>query len=622
MKARSALKIIAAGCLLSGISFSTFAAGPVDFFDVNGATAGFGSPSAAALYDLAGTTLATTTLTTGFGNSQTGLSVVVASAINIVVGETFSGIGVPAGVLVNGVSGNTISVTPFISTAASSGSYTFGYPLTWTLSSAGTTATAAFTSTATMEFNAVSGIFSVNLDAADVLGGIVVTTPGINVILFGNADAHPSGSSTWSVAASSALTEANSFESAGGMDFNNASMLLSGGGTITFLTPIGENSSSAIWTEVMTGTGAVNFDWTNSAPSTFAGSYMLESGTLNFQTGAACSNAFSDFNFATSQFKIYGGAIIDNTSGSAQTLIVNGGGSYSIGGNFIFRGSSSLTFGGANVALAVTPTVTILANTLTIGTAVSSFGAGLAKAGAGTLALTNVNTYTGATTIAAGTLALSGPGGIADSTNILIASGATFDVSALTSTLAMGAGQTLTGEGATGTIKGNLNLSAGSPLVLTNNGSAATLTITDGTLTLANNPVTVVVTGSALTANTYTLISPGALSPVAGSVATSPLTVGGAGLAAGTTASLQISVNGALQLVVSSGIPNPVISFVGPDSVVVSWPATGTYSLQTNGDLTTPAWIDYGGMINNADGTNSVTIASPTGNLFFRLSNP
>jgi len=618
-----ALAFLALSTFNSQIS-TALAAGPVEYFDVNGATTGFGTPTPTGFYDLAGATIATTTLTTSFPSGGTVLSLAVASTNNIVVGEAVTGTGVPVGVQVNGFSGgNTVSLTAFVSTAASSGNYAFGYPLTWSLSSLGTAATAAFTSGATMEFTGLTGVFAVNLDAADILAGIVVNSPNINVLLIGNADAHPSGgSSSWSVAANSALTEANSFEPAGGMDFNNASMALSGGGTIAFLTPIGGNSSSgtAAWTESMTGSGAVNFEWTNAFPSTFAGSYTLTAGTLNFATGAACSNAFSDFNFATSQFKINGGTI-DNISGSAQTLFVNGGGFYSIGGNFIFKGTSSMTFGGANVSLAVTPTVTVLANTLTIGSAISSFGEGLTKSGIGTLVLTNVNTYSGSTTIVAGTLALSGSGSIPDTTNILIGSGATFDVSALTGTLAPGAGQTLTGEGGTGIINGNLNLSAGSPLVLTNNGATATLTINGGTLTLANNTVTVDVIGSPLTANTYTLISPGAGGSVAGSVATSSLTVGGAGLAANTTASLQIT-GGALNLVVTTGTPNPAISFVGPDSVVVSWPDTGSYTLQTNGDLTTSGWMDYGGMVTTANGTNSITITPPAGNLFFRLQHP
>jgi len=64
------------------------------------------------------------------------------------------------------------------------------------------------------------------------------------------------------------------------------------------------------------------------------------------------------------------------------------------------------------------------------------------------------------------------------------------------------------------------------------------------------------------------------------------------------------------------------ISLTAPNSVVVSWPDTGSYTLQTNGILSTSSWNAYGGTINTSNGTNSVTITPPLGNLFFRLANP
>ena len=70
------------------------------------------------------------------------------------------------------------------------------------------------------------------------------------------------------------------------------------------------------------------------------------------------------------------------------------------------------------------------------------------------------------------------------------------------------------------------------------------------------------------------------------------------------------------------GLPNLTITFVGPNSVVVSWPNTGSYTLQTNNNLTTSSWLGYDGTINTVNGTNSVTISPPTGNLFFRLKQP
>jgi hypothetical protein len=69
----------------------------------------------------------------------------------------------------------------------------------------------------------------------------------------------------------------------------------------------------------------------------------------------------------------------------------------------------------------------------------------------------------------------------------------------------------------------------------------------------------------------------------------------------------------------TAGLPNLVITFVGPNSIVVSWPNTGSYTLQTNNNLATSNWLGYGGAINTVNGTNSVTITPPIGNLFFRL---
>jgi len=74
-----------------------------------------------------------------------------------------------------------------------------------------------------------------------------------------------------------------------------------------------------------------------------------------------------------------------------------------------------------------------------------------------------------------------------------------------------------------------------------------------------------------------------------------------------------------IAVVQTPGLPNLTIAFAGPNSVTVSWPNTGSYTLQTNNNLSASNWLGYGGTINTADGTNSVTITPPAGNLFFRL---
>jgi fibronectin-binding autotransporter adhesin len=97
-----------------------------------------------------------------------------------------------------------------------------------------------------------------------------------------------------------------------------------------------------------------------------------------------------------------------------------------------------------------------------------SFGTGTAG---GTLVLANNNTYTGDTRVSLGILRLTAAGGVANSANIIVGSGATFDVSLVSFTL--GASQTLQGSG---TVAGNV----------TANGTIAPGT-SAGTLTLNNS---------------------------------------------------------------------------------------------------------------------------------------
>jgi sugar lactone lactonase YvrE len=67
-------------------------------------------------------------------------------------------------------------------------------------------------------------------------------------------------------------------------------------------------------------------------------------------------------------------------------------------------------------------------------------------------------------------------------------------------------------------------------------------------------------------------------------------------------------------------VPNLTIGFTNLNSVVVFWPNLGSYTLQSNADLTTTNWVNYGGAVTTSNGTNSVTIPPPVGNLFFRLT--
>ena len=172
------------------------------------------------------------------------------------------------------------------------------------------------------------------------------------------------------------------------------------------------------------------------------------------------------------------------------------------------------------------------------------------SASAATFILTGTNTYTGNTTISAGTLALRGSGSISNTPNISIGAGAKFDVSGLSSVFTLASSQTLTASGAIGTINGNANLGSGTLAITYTNGTP-TLTVTNGTVTFNNNALTVTVSGTALPPGTYKLFSAGNGGAVAGSVSSSIITVNGAGLSTTATPSLQI-INGELYLVVGT----------------------------------------------------------------------
>jgi glucuronoarabinoxylan endo-1,4-beta-xylanase len=65
-----------------------------------------------------------------------------------------------------------------------------------------------------------------------------------------------------------------------------------------------------------------------------------------------------------------------------------------------------------------------------------------------------------------------------------------------------------------------------------------------------------------------------------------------------------------------------IMSTGANNTLVLSWPGSGGITLQTNNNLKTSNWVDYSGPITITNGTNSISITTTTGNLFFRLFSP
>jgi fibronectin-binding autotransporter adhesin len=163
-----------------------------------------------------------------------------------------------------------------------------------------------------------------------------------------------------------------------------------------------DRSDSATFAVAISGTGSVQQIGTGktilTGASTYTGATIVSAGT--WQGGAV--NSFAPM----SAFTIAGGALLD-LGGFNETIgSLAGAGTVSNSGN----GQATLTVGGNN------------ASTLFSGVIKDDGATGLVKIGAGTLTLTGLNTYSGATTVAGGVLDIEGS--IANSA-VTVASGAT-----------------------------------------------------------------------------------------------------------------------------------------------------------------------------------------------------
>jgi autotransporter-associated beta strand protein len=159
-------------------------------------------------------------------------------------------------------------------------------------------------------------------------------------------------------------------------------------GTIT------EATSSTI---TMSGTTTVSSGTlTLAGVNSISGGIVLNGGILNINNAGAVG---------TSTLIINGG-LIDNTSGGAVALSTNNLQNWN--GNFTFGGTNNLNLGTGAITLSATTTVTVngVNKTLTAGGVIGG-SYGLTKGGAGGLSLNGVNTYSGRTTLNAGSLNLS-----------------------------------------------------------------------------------------------------------------------------------------------------------------------------------------------------------------------
>lgn len=137
------------------------------------------------------------------------------------------------------------------------------------------------------------------------------------------------------------------------------------------------------------GAGAVTISGLN----TFAGNTTLSAGTLNLNSA-----------IGNGTFTIAGASVLDN-AGIASLTLANT--SHVWNADFTFTGTTNLNLGSGGVTLGGNRAVNVAGGTLTAGGVVSG-AAGLTKNGAGTLVLNGANTYSGNTTMNAGSFQING----------------------------------------------------------------------------------------------------------------------------------------------------------------------------------------------------------------------
>jgi autotransporter-associated beta strand protein len=284
------------------------------------------------------------------------------------------------------------------------------------------------------------------------------------------------------------LSVSNNYITGGG---NGSTITLSGAGAIYFsagAVAAGTTAYVGSWT---INSGTVKTLWGRSTFGDAGNTIYFNGGTIATVHGSGITGD------AIGQAMVVGGnATVQSDSNGAATPTGNftfgtlSIGSHTLTANInpnnvnLTSGNSNLIFGATTLTgdatfNVVNPTYNGGANTMTLdlGT-VSGVGESLTKTGTGILRLSGTaHTYSGDTTVSAGTLALKVGGSIANSPAINIASGATLDLSALKTSFTIGAGHTLSGGG---TVLQNLSDNNGK--VLVDNGKLAGSLVLNGTV--------------------------------------------------------------------------------------------------------------------------------------------
>jgi fibronectin-binding autotransporter adhesin len=580
----------------------------------------------------------TGTLTLSATNTYTGATTVNAGTLQLAVGGTLGNTAnttaVSGGTLDLGGTTQTQATLNQSSGQVQNGTMNVGtYQLTGGFLQAGATVSA--TTTFDMQAGMVTGVL-----AGD---GAVNKTTG-STVTFGGANTYAGGTtvSAGILVLASVGTLGNTANTAtvagtGILDLGTTTQ------TQTALNQSGgfvENGTINVTTYQLTG-GTLDANATVSATTTFDMQAGTASGVLAGAAGlnktTAGTVALSGNNQYTGATNINGGVLSISADANLGTVpgaatpdyLTFNGGTLQTTATFALNANRGVTFnaGGGTIETASATTLTYAG--------IAAGAGGLIKSGTGDLLLAGVNTYTGATTVNAGTLRISNAGALGATgagSETTVASGATLSVEGgVTTAEAL----TLNGSGVGGTgaltgtgnsaVSGAITLETGTPTVGVAAGAdTLTLSGTVGGTSLTKVGVgTLSLTGS----NNYsgaTNVNAGVLR-VAGGTAisdTSAVTV-----AAIAQLNLQASEtigslagSGTVQLnanALTTGGDNSDTSFAGEiiGTGALTKAGTGTFTLAGNNTYTGATTVNSGTLLVNGSIASSTTTVNSTGTL-------
>jgi autotransporter-associated beta strand protein len=428
-----------------------------------------------------------------------------------------------------------------------------------------------------------------------------------------------------------------------GTDLTLGGALNNGGLTLT----VGGGFGRVDFTGVLSGTGGltVNDGGGTAALSgpadTYTGLTTAQAGTLLLgKSGVAVAGALTapggtvrltagNQTAATSAVTVSAGGLFDlnNSSDTIGTLTLNNGsvstgtGTLTLGGNVTDTAVSSIS---GNLALgSATRSFTINASSTLNISAVVSGGVGLTKAGTGTLVLTAANTYSGTTTLSAGTLTAGNNSALG--TGTLNVTGGTFSGSggALTLANAVTLGGNLTVAGTVAvTFNGAVTLTGNRTVTTTNTG----LTTFAGNIGQSTSGLALTKAGSGTLVlsgtNTYTgatTVSAGTLL-VNGTQTGSSVSVASGGTLGGTGPVGAISV-------LSGGHLAPGVNSSQTGTLtaaIVTLPTGSTFNVQANGTTAGSGYsqLSVSGTVNVTGSTLNFTLGfTPTIGTAFTIIN-